>query len=96
MTSSAKKFGFFSQKAVEFNGGSSIYLTPDGQEVETTFIADDEQGEFYTWDDKVCLGEITTRVRTGRPMKGMTARDSGTRKIVNYLPDTPEQTDRKE
>ena len=58
-----KKFGFFSAKARNFGVPSSIWLTPDGKEVEIMVATEDEEGSKFLWDDKVSLGEVKKRVR---------------------------------
>jgi hypothetical protein len=39
------KYGFYSEKAVEY--GTSWHLTPDDQEVEITCICSDHEGSEY-------------------------------------------------
>jgi hypothetical protein len=53
-----KKFGFFSAKARNLGVPSSIWLTPDGKEVEIMVATEDEEGSEFLWDDKVSLGEV--------------------------------------
>ena len=54
-----KKYGFYSKKSVAMGGRITIYRTPDGKEVEVTCVANDPKGEFYQWDDKIAVGEVT-------------------------------------
>ena len=58
-----KKFGFFSAKASRLGVPSSIWLSPDGKEVEIMVATEDEEGSEFLWDDKVSLGEVKKRVR---------------------------------
>lgn len=55
--------GWFSCKAKDM-GGSSIYRTPAGQEVEVTAVAKDlAWADEYHWDDKQYVGPVSEWVR---------------------------------
>lgn len=63
----AKKYGFYSQQAVDDGCGSSFYATPDGKDVEVTAIYSDPDGKAYLWSDKVCVGEVCEWLYQGKP-----------------------------
>lgn len=64
--SSSTSYGLFSEQAAnEF--GSSIFLTPDGKEVEVTFVyTTDGFSADYGFADKVFVGQVTEFLRKGR------------------------------
>lgn len=60
----------FSEQAAN-TFGSSIYLNPDGKEVEVTNVYSSEENDNYNWVDKVYVGEVKTWLRQGRsPLSG--------------------------
>jgi hypothetical protein len=67
MSGQKKKYGFYSIKAIEGGGGTSIYSTPDGREVEVSMVDDNPEGSGYSWPDKVSRGEVVEWLRRGRP-----------------------------
>lgn len=62
----AKLFGFFSEMALQEEKSSSIYSMAFGKEAEVTYVCNDEDGRFYLWPDKVCVGEVFQCLRRGK------------------------------
>lgn len=52
-----KKYAIYSEKMAKL-AGSSAYTKPNGTVVEVTGIDDNPTCNFYTWDDKILLGEV--------------------------------------
>ncbi len=56
-----KLYGWYSAKADE-RCGHSVYRTPDGTEAVVTAVYRGPTSPNYHWDDKFCVGEVTTWV----------------------------------
>lgn len=54
---------WYSQRSVDHDLGSSIYVTAEGVEVEVTCVGD---GASYLWPDKVYVGVVVAFVRQGK------------------------------
>lgn len=67
MSDTVKKYGFYSQLAADAGHGTYWYAKPDGSEVEVCCVETDPEGPDYKWEDKVCLGEVSHWLRTGKP-----------------------------
>lgn len=63
-----RRYGWFSQQAKDTHHQTSIYTTPDGEEVEigTVSNTNDPDESLYSWPDKVCVGEVTEWLRDGQ------------------------------
>lgn len=63
-------YAFHSKTALERHGGLFEWLTSDGKPVEcTVVVADEPDGEFYQWPDKVFMGEVVECSRIIIPNK---------------------------
>jgi len=65
-----KQYGVYSQGFVDMGYPTSIYLTPDGNEVEVCGIYDTPDCSRFKWKDRVLLGEIVgEQIRPGLAVK---------------------------
>lgn len=62
---SKQLYGFYSEKGAKL-GGTSIYATPDGKEVEVSCVDENPSAPEYKWDDKVYVGPVTRWIRTAQ------------------------------
>lgn len=69
-------FGYYSLEAAKLSG-SSIYQTPDGREVEVTYVCKDPRSDLelykdsYKWPDTIYVGPVTHYLRKGSPGESM-------------------------
>ena len=54
----AKRYGFYSEKAILNGHGSCFYQNKSGGIVEVTFVSEDPEGESYRFPDKFFIGEV--------------------------------------
>jgi hypothetical protein len=73
-------YGFFSEMAIASERSTSIYSSTLGKEVEVTYVANDAEGKYYLWPDKVCVGEVFQCLRRGSVPDPVTVWPSGIKK----------------
>ncbi len=61
-----KLYGWYSAKHDQIRG-HAIYRTPGGTEVVATAVYRGPTAASYHWDDRVCVGEVTTWVSSVNP-----------------------------
>ena len=71
--------GVYSQKAVTFGCGTTIWLTENGKEVEVTgvYSSEAQARSQERWRDLVVVGKVVRFLRDGRPQ------------LESYNPDPP-------